>query len=542
MINLQDEPFNLTINEQDWVKQQLDNLNDKEKAGLLFIVLGDSFIPSKLEEIVREGVGGILFRPNEAKTIAGKITYLSKLSSLPLICCANLEEGGNGASTSFSPLASEMLIGATNKKENAFLLGKESAIQASSIGVNTTFSPDSDIAFNYLNPIVAERSFGSFPSRVKHNVIAEIKGFIKGGVYPVVKHFPGDGVDFRDQHLEPTYNSLSYQKWMDSYGTIYSSSIKAGVLGVMVGHIVAPSLEHHLSPKEKLENMMPASLSPHLIKGILRDKFHFNGLVYSDATIMGGFSEAMPREKAIPLMIERGIDIIVFNLDYEKDKQYILDGLKSGLLSRSRFDESLTRILAYKILLQRKKNNAPSISTSQSKFALEGITLVKNKDKLLPFNKEKFPHIELVGLGEDTINDGSCLTIAKNFLVSRGFEVSVFSIDKEELRDPSNYKDKTLTIYLANYPTASNQVTVRINWKKKHALDKPAFPHEEKYLFISLANPFHLMDVPRTNAYINAYTASKVTIEEALKKALGEEAFLGVSPVDPFCKLPDTRI
>lgn len=542
MINLQDKPFNLTNNEQEWVNQKLHTLTDEEKSGLLFVILGDAFSPSKLEEIVKKGVGGILFRPNEAKTIVRKINHLSKLSSLPLICCANLEEGGNGASTSFSPLASQMLIGATNKKENAFLLGKESAIQASSLGVNTTFSPDSDIAFNFLNPIVAERSFGSFPSRVKHNVIAEIRGFRQGGIYPVVKHFPGDGVDFRDQHLEPTINSLSYQKWMNSYGAIYSSSIESGIMGIMVGHIMAPSLEHHFVPEEKIEEMLPASLSPYLIKGILRNKFHFNGLVYSDATIMGGFSEAMPRKQAIPLMIERGIDVIVFNLDFEKDKQYILDGLASGLLSRSRFEEAITRILAYKVILLRKKKINKPLPSNQEKFAKEGITLVKNRGNLLPFNKETFPNIELVSLGIDAISDGSCVQIAKNFLLAKGFTVSVFSIDKEELRDPSAYEDKTLTIYLANYPTASNQVTTRISWQKKHALDKPAFPHEKKYLFISLANPFHLMDVSRANAYINAYSASRVTIEEALKKSLGEEAFLGVNPVDPFCKLPDTRI
>lgn len=72
MINLQDKPFNLTNNEQEWVNQKLHTLTDEEKSGLLFVILGDAFSPSKLEEIVKKGVGGILFRPNEAKTIVRK--------------------------------------------------------------------------------------------------------------------------------------------------------------------------------------------------------------------------------------------------------------------------------------------------------------------------------------------------------------------------------------------------------------------------------------------------------------------------------------
>ena len=87
MINLQDKPFNLTNSEQDWVKEKLITLTDEEKASLLFVILGDAFSPSKLEEIVKKGVGGILFRPNEAKTIARKkSSFKIILASIDLVC------------------------------------------------------------------------------------------------------------------------------------------------------------------------------------------------------------------------------------------------------------------------------------------------------------------------------------------------------------------------------------------------------------------------------------------------------------------------
>jgi beta-N-acetylhexosaminidase len=83
---------------------------------------------------------------------------------------------------------------------------------------------------------------------------------------------------------------------------------------------------------------------------------------------------------------------------------------------------------------------------------------------------------------------------------------------------------------------------VRINWCPKHALDTPRFVNEEDCVFVSLANPYLLQDVPRVKTYINAYTATKATINAAINKMLGKSEFKGVSPVDPFCGLVDTRL
>ena len=59
---------------------------------------------------------------------------------------------------------------------------------------------------------------------------------------------------------------------------------------------------------------------------------------------------------------------------------------------------------------------------------------------------------------------------------------------------------------------------------------------------MSFANPYHPQDVPMIRTYVNAYTATKTTIRLALEKLMGKSAFRGVSPVDAFCGLPDTRM
>ncbi len=70
----------------------------------------------------------------------------------------------------------------------------------------------------------------------------------------------------------------------------------------------------------------------------------------------------------------------------------------------------------------------------------------------------------------------------------------------------------------------------------------PFYVHEVPIIFVSVQNPFDLADVPQVGTYINTYDGMEVTMEELAKKLAGESEFTGVSPVDAFCGLPDTRI
>lgn len=61
---------------------------------------------------------------------------------------------------------------------------------------------------NFRNPITNTRTFGSDPDRVLKNAQVYVDTLTKSGLAACCKHFPGDGVDYRDQHLHPSYNSL----------------------------------------------------------------------------------------------------------------------------------------------------------------------------------------------------------------------------------------------------------------------------------------------------------------------------------------------
>ena len=117
---------------------------------------------------------------------------------------------------------------------------------------------------------------------------------------PPSKHFPGDGRDERDQHLVTSINDFSCEGGTRPTARPYQACIDAGALTVMVGHIMQPAYIRHFNPEIKDEDMMPATLSPELMQGLLRDKLGFNGLICTDATSMAGFTIPMSREKAVP--------------------------------------------------------------------------------------------------------------------------------------------------------------------------------------------------------------------------------------------------
>ena len=366
------------------------------------------------------------------------------------------------------------------------------------------------------------------------------------GMAACAKHFPGDGVDFRDQHLHPSYNTLKANEWYESYGAVYQNLIDNGLMSVMVGHIGQPYVAMDVNPELSFEEaMMPATLSETLLKRVLREKLGFNGLITTDATIMAGFTQVMPRRLSLPKAIMSGCDMLVFNTDFEEDYRILCEAYEAGELTEERLDEAVTRILALKARVCT--DELPKVTVPGKEWHREtadkAITLVKNtQPEKLPMTPDRYPRIKLITLGKDEILDGSVRAIVEETLVKNGFEIEPYDWREDDLHASSNLPQDRLTLYVANHEQWSNQVTIRPSWCPKHALDAPRHVTEEVSVFVSLANPYHLQDVPRIKTYINAYTATRTTIELVIEKLMGKSEFKGVSPVDAFCGLPDTNL
>lgn len=561
MLDLKARPFYLDDSKIKKVYEIFEKMTEEEKIGQIFCPIGTSFEEEQITEFISKyKPGAMMYRPIQSSKVKEIHENLQRISNIPLLLAANLESGGIGICEDGTYYGRQMEIAASDNLENAYNLGSICGKEANAVGCNWSFAPIIDIDLNYRNPITNVRTYGDNVDRIINMASKQIEGLRENNVVPCIKHFPGDGVDDRDQHLLSSVNDLSVEEWDKSYGTIYKSFINEDVETLMVGHMLLPQYIKAINPEIKDEEIVPASMSKEVLTTLLREKLRFNGLVVTDATPMIGYNVAMKRSEALCITIENGCDMILFNKDIDEDYQSIRDGLANGLLSKTRLDQAVLRILATKAkagLFDKIecKNDISIVGCSEHKemarkCADEAITLVKDTQDLLPINPNKHKRVRLYNLYDNSNGgfkeSGGTLDFTEK-LEALGFEVEEYNYEHLNFREifetgAQYLKDKyDLVIYLANYDTASNNTVRRIEWIKLMAADAPWFVNEIPTMFISLANPYHLLDVPMVKTYINCYSPTNEVLDSLINKLIGKDKFVGINPIDPFCGKWDTR-
>lgn len=560
MVDLTKKPYFLNTEQINYVNNTVKNMSLDEKVGQLFFVIGQDENQVDIKQFIKKyQPGGMMYRPDAAEKIKREIATAQNTSKIPMFFAANLESGGNGIVSEGTWFGNPLQMAATDDPRSAYELGNVSGEEAAQVGNNMSFAPIVDIDNNFRNPIMNTRTFGSDKNRVIRMADAQVKGLEDNKIIPVIKHFPGDGVDDRDQHLVSSVNSLNADDWMNSYGEIYHHLIDAGIPSVMIAHIMQPAWERKLEPGIEDKDLRPASSSKLLINGLLRNVLKFNGLAITDATPMIGYNAAMARKDLLPATINAGIDMILFNKNIDEDYRFIHEAIDNGTLSMERVDEAVTRILGTKLaqgimntkgkltLLPPKEINLHSDEHKKlaEAVAKKSVTLVKDRDQLLPLTPKKYPRVRLVVLGDSDdggFKEGGHVTQAfKNVLEKEGFKVTLFdrkNLDFHEMFEEGVEDMETkfdLAFYVANVETASNQTTTRLNWIHLMAADSPWYMKSIPTVFISTANPYHLYDIPNVSTFINAYTGNQASIDAIMRKVTGKEEFEGKSPVDPFC-------
>jgi beta-N-acetylhexosaminidase len=439
--------------------------------------------------------------------------------------------------------------------------------EGAAVGINWSFAPIIDIDYNFRNPITNSRTFGSDPARVRRMGVQYVRGIQEQGVAASIKHFPGDGVDERDQHLVTSINSLSCDEWDETFGEAYKASIEAGAMTVMIGHIMQPAYSRKFNPNIHDKDILPASLSYELTTKLLKEQLGFHGLVVTDATTMAGMVIPMPRAQAVPQAIAAGCDMFLFTRNLDEDFGYMRQGVKDGVIRQERLHEAVTKILALKAALKlpQKRDNGTLIPTLDNALTVLGtaehkawakecadrsITLVKEEAGVLPISPDKFKKVLFYDIESE---EGFAYFARKGMadmvqqrLAQEGFEIDRFDPNKgmEGMMTPfreitENYD---LIIYLANLKTKSNQTIIRIEWAMPMGANVPVYMTSVPTIFISVENPYHLLDVPRVRTFINTYYSNDEAIDALLDKLMGRSAFKGTNPVDPFCGMWDTRL
>jgi len=589
MTDLRAKPYLLSDEDIAWVKNTIASMTDEEKVGQLFFQLTAGMDEEYLKTLMEKyHLGGCRYNNMPSQAVRMQNATLQKYAKVPIFIACNTEAGGNGSCSDGTYIGSGIKIGATGKTEYARALGKYSNEEAVAIGCNMAFAPVCDIHYNWENTEVVSRAFGNDHERVAKMSRAYLEGAHEAGVACAAKHFPGNGQDFRDAHVSNNLNSFGEQEWMRTYGHVYKALIDEGLDAVMGGHIMMREYMREVNPDIKDEELLPATLCPEIMTGLLRDKLGFNGMVVTDASHMVGMTDRMKRSEMLPASINAGCDMFLFFNDPDEDFATMLEAYKSGKISEERMNEALTRILGLKAHMglhkKAKEELVPTCDLSaaigkaeykdtSAAISRDALTLVKYKDEgVLPLSPDKYKRIMIVYVKGAAGPMDALVQMAmggaagkknpaedlRDRLIERGFDAFIYESPLDKMKQQIARGEKpNLNLYFAGKNAIADFVAAQdlvitlfdvMNGRPAFGLSKgggeiPWYVFELPVVAISVNAPTMLADVPQVRTYVNAYDSKPETMTALVDSLLdGPEAFLGKDPIDSFCGLWDSRI
>ncbi len=589
MVDLKARPYYLNDEDIAWVSSIIASMTDEEKVGQLFFQLTAGTSEEYLKELMEKyHLGGCRYNGMPSKMVQDQNRILQKYAKIPLIIACNTEAGGDGACADGTKIGAGIKIAATDNLKYANDLGRIANTQAKAIGCNMAFAPVCDIHTNWENTEIVSRAFGNDTDRVATMSHEYLKGaHTVEGFACAAKHFPGNGQDFRDAHLSNNCNEYGEAEWMATFGKVYKTLIEADLDAIMGGHIMMRTYMKEIRPDITDEELMPATLCPEIMTGLLRGKLGFNGMVVTDASHMVGMTDRMTRKEMLPLAINAGCDMFLFFNDPDEDFATMLDAYKTGVISEERMTEALTRIIGLKAHMGLHKVPKEELVPDEDALAVmrdpEGaeiakeiskdcLTLVKYKNEgVLPISPEQTKRVMIVYVKGFESAMSSLAAMAMGFskgqnpaeklrdrLNAKGFEAFIYESPLEQMKKQIAAGEKpNLNLYFAGKNaiadfTSKQDIIIQVydvmSGRPSFGMSKgggeiPWYVYEQDVIGISVNAPTMLADVPMLKTYINAYDSNDSTMD-ALVEALvsGKEAFKGIDPIDSFCGLWDTRI
>jgi beta-glucosidase len=301
----------------------------------------------QLEQWLSElNLGGVILLGGSCAEIADRTQQLQQWAKTPLLISADIEEGVGqrftGASW-FPPPMALAEIAKTNislAQEYAYKMGEITAQEALAIGINWILAPVVDINNNPDNPVINVRAFGDNPQVVSQLTTAFIKGTQNYPVMNTAKHFPGHGDTSTDSHLDLPRIDHDIKRLEAVELKPFQEAIRAKVDGIMTAHLLVEAFD-----KDNL-----ATLSYPILTGQLRTKMGFEGLIVTDALIMGGVAKYAPPEKIAIKALQAGADILLMPENPEVAINSIVRAVEWGDLPLSRIDQSFNRVSQLKKL------------------------------------------------------------------------------------------------------------------------------------------------------------------------------------------------
>jgi beta-glucosidase len=303
---------------------------------------------AELEKYLALGVGGVILLGGSAAEVGVRTQQLQSLAKYPLLMAADIEEGVGQRFSGATWFAPPMALGAiangdasATGQQNLPLaldlaerMGRAIAQEAVAIGLNWILAPVVDINNNPENPVINVRAFGETAETVAQLTSAFIAGTKSSPVLTSAKHFPGHGDTDQDSHLLLPVINHDFERLQALELVPFERAIAAGVDSVMTAHLRLP----------KIDPDLPATLSKVTLSGLLRQDMGFDGLIVTDALVMGAITAQYGNAEAAVLAVEAGADILLMPSDVEGAIAAVCDAVHEGRIAPAAILRSVERI------------------------------------------------------------------------------------------------------------------------------------------------------------------------------------------------------
>lgn len=560
-----------------WADSVLATLNARDRAAQLVWpqVLGDYTPDSSAgwERVSRliatEHVGGFVMSVGSPLETASKINAMQRLSPVPLLIGSDYEAGAGfrtrgghllpngiylGGATIFPP---QMALGATGDSVLAYQQGRITAIEGRAVGVFVAFAPVLDVNNNPNNPVIGPRSFGEDPELVATLGSSLIRGLQENGMGATGKHFPGHGDTEQNSHLSITTINASRPR-LDSVELLpFRRAIAAGVSGIMTFHGVVPALD--TSP-------LPATLSPVVMRRLLRQDLGFGGLLITDALDMNGVlarvrpsgqqatmlsgiygsidSPGLP--KVVKLAIEAGNDVLLMPLDVPTAIDAVVAGVREGRFTQARVDSSVRRVLLYKHALglpsqrfvdtdvTRRVVGIPAHLEVADRIAERSITLAKDSLRLVPFPLASPARPRVTSITLSARSDlGAGVTFDAE--LRRAADVRSEWIDSADpaagMARVSAIADSADYVVIGSYLAQGTRVADPNAPMPLVDLVRAITQRNPRTIVVAFGNPYFYQQIPFAPTYMIAWGGFPVSQRAAARSLLGAAEISGRLPI-----------
>jgi beta-N-acetylhexosaminidase len=511
-------------------------LTIEEKVGRMLHIGFDGLEPPDyvLEWLARGQIGGVvLFRRNleNPAQVAKLVQTCREAAPRPILVSID-QEGGRVVRLHkhFTESPGAMALGAAGSEALAEQVSAVMATELRALGITWVLAPVVDIAHNPDNAAIGTRALGNVTPQVRDLALAEIRGFQSAGVAATAKHFPGHGNTPIDTHvrLAIVRGPLDYL-WQHDL-VPFRAAVESGVEAVMVSHVKF----------EDLDAEHPSSLSPRVVRGLLRDEIGFDGLACTDCMEMNAIAQHYgPAESAV-LAALAGEDVIFFSHTQAYQQaafDALVEAVKSGRLPEAQIDESNRRI--ERLIERFPAEPRPPLTVIRSpehlavmrRAAEAAVALYQPDSTIFPLKHGAGQRVGLVEFSSfmDTpaLESGDTSALAR-LLRSEAPEIEVVSLPSKGLTSEIASAARHLAREVDVLVLATRNAHL---WPDDRAFARELMWLANKVILVCLADPYDADTLPGANTMIFTFGDSAPLLQAAVDTLLGRLHPHGRPPV-----------